>query len=112
MNVLLATLLCYAGFAALSFAMPKHWGKLRSTATAPPRSPLRAGALGVFALAYWALVNAYGAPIGSAVWAGTLSAGAFLAVLALTYRPSALMITAGLAGLGATVQALLATIGQ
>jgi hypothetical protein len=73
---------------------------------------LRAGALGVLALAYWVLVNAYGAPIGSTLWAGPLSVGALLAVLALTYRPSAAMITAGVAGLGATVQALLATVGQ
>lgn len=112
MNVLLATLLCYAGFAGLSFAMPKHWGKLVSPASKPPRIPLRLGALGVFVLAYWVLVNAYGAPIGSTVWAGALSAGALLVVLALTYRPSAAMITASMAGLGATVQALLATIGQ
>lgn len=112
MSILIAILLCYAAFAAFSFAMPKHWSKLVSSASAPPRSLLRAGALGVLALAYWVLVNAYGAPIGSTVWAGTLSVGALLAVLALTYRPSAAMITAGVAGLGATVQALLATVGQ
>lgn len=66
----------------------------------------------MLALAYWVLVNAYGCPDRKHALGRPTVRGALLAVLALTYRPSAAMITAGVAGLGATVQALLATVGQ
>ncbi len=101
MSVLLATLVCFAGFAALALAMPKHWRTIVPGSATPPALAFRIAAAVLLTVACAVLVHAYGAAVGSVAWFGTLTAGALLVVMALTFPATVALLVTGAAAAGA-----------
>ena len=94
--VLTAFCLAYAGFAALSLAMDRHYEDVFSRAlTAAHRRPLRAVGWVGLAASFWACATAYGWSYGLVEWIGMLAIAGLLLIWVLTYRPAVAM------GLGA-----------
>ncbi|VVM60005.1 hypothetical protein PS662_01260 [Pseudomonas fluorescens] len=86
--MLLALLLCYAGFTALCLSMERHHAELlRRKPTAHHRQLLKlAGGL-LLVLSLWAAVSATGWGLGLVEWFAVLMLSALLLVLLMPYRP-------------------------
>ncbi|MBK5539152.1 DUF3325 domain-containing protein [Pseudomonas sp. TH05] len=86
--MLLAVLLCYAGFAALCLSMDRHHSDLLGRkASAGRRQGLRLGGWSLLGLSLWAAVAAAGWGLGLVQWCAVLMLSALLLVLLLPYRP-------------------------
>lgn len=93
MNELLASLcalaLCFAGMAALSLAMDRHYEQLTGAAEPPhgQRLGLRLAGTVLLAAALWPCVRQWGWGVGLAAWCAWLTAGAMAVAWTLPYRP-------------------------
>ncbi len=88
---LAALCLAYAGFAALSLAMERHWSDRfgREAQPGPWRVPLQLAGAALLAVSLWACLGQEGLGIGLVAWAGCLTASGIALVLTLTYWPKA-----------------------
>nr|WP_272942822.1 DUF3325 domain-containing protein [Cupriavidus basilensis] len=89
-------------FAALSQTLDRHYADRHGRGTAPsPAERLRLLGLGwsALALALAACVQRQGWPMGSVSWIGTLTLGAFVLVLLLSYAPAVAVRAARWAGM-------------
>ncbi|CRM46693.1 hypothetical protein [Pseudomonas sp. 31 R 17] len=94
--MLLALLLCYAGFTALCLATDRHHGELlRSKPTPARRLGLRALGWLLLTLSIWPAVAVTGWGQGLVEWCAVLMLSALLLVLLLPYRPRLALILAG-----------------
>ncbi|MBA1431233.1 DUF3325 domain-containing protein [Pseudomonas fluorescens] len=104
--MLLALLLCYAGFTALCLATDRHHGELlRSKPTPARRLGLRALGWLLLSLSIWPAVAATGWGQGLVEWCAVLMLSALLLVLLLPYRPRLALILAGVSLLASPVAA-------
>ncbi|MGY2289361.1 DUF3325 domain-containing protein [Pseudomonas sp. SDO528_S397] len=104
--MLLALLLCYAGFTALCLSMDRHHGELLRGKPSPHRRlGLRAGGWVLLTLSVWPAVQVAGWSQGLVQWCAVLMLSALLLVLLLPYRPRLALILAGLGLLTSPVAA-------
>ena len=104
--MLLALLMCYAGFTALCLSTDRHHGELlHSKPTATRRLALRVGGWLLLAVSIWPAVLGAGWSQGLVVWCAVLMLSALLLVLLLPYRPRLALILAGLGLLASPVAA-------
>ena len=81
----------YSGFTALSQTLDRHYADRHGRGATPsPAERLRLQVLGwaALALALAACVQQQGWPMGSVSWIGTLTLGALVLVLLLSYAPA------------------------
>ena len=108
--MLLALLMCYAGFTALCLATDRHHGELLHSKPSPRRRlGLRVAGWSLLAVALWPAVSVAGWGEGLVQWCAVLMLSALLLVLLLPYRPRLALILAG-AGLLASPVAAFATL--
>ena len=108
--MLLALLMCYAGFTALCLATDRHHGELLHSKPSPPRRRvLRVAGWLLLVLSVWPAVAASGWAQGLVEWSAVLMLSALLLVLLLPYRPRLALILAGV-GLLASPVAAFATL--
>ncbi|QHF43357.1 hypothetical protein PspS35_05965 [Pseudomonas sp. S35] len=108
--MLLALLMCYAGFTALCLATDRHHGELLHSKPSPRRRlGLRVAGWSLLGVAIWPAVSVAGWGQGLVEWCAVLMLSALLLVLLLPYRPRLALILAG-AGLLASPVAALATL--
>lgn len=92
MSVQLASLLafglCYAGMAALSLGMDKHYAQVWAGSLKPLQQKLlRVAGWSLILLALVPSVTGWNATVGIVTWAGMLTLGAIAFVLLLSYQP-------------------------
>lgn len=105
--MLLALLMCYAGFAALCLSTDRHHGELlHSKPSASRRRVLRMAGWLLLVLSVWPAVVASGWAQGLVEWSAVLMLSALLLVLLLPYRPRLALILAGVGLLASPVAAL------
>lgn len=108
--MLLALLMCYAGFTALCLSTDRHHGELlHSKPSARRRWVLRVMGWLLLALSIWPAVTLAGWGQGLVEWCAVLMLSALLLVLLLPYRPRLAMMLAGV-GLLASPVAAFATL--
>ena len=108
--MLLALLMCYAGFTALCLSTDRHHGELlHSKPSARRRWALRVMGWLLLALSIWPAVTLAGWGQGLVEWCAVLMLSALLLVLLLPYRPRLALILAGV-GLVASPVAAFATL--
>ncbi|KAE9654864.1 DUF3325 domain-containing protein [Pseudomonas fluorescens] len=108
--MLLALLMCYAGFTALCLATDRHHGELLHSKPSPRRRlGLRVAGWSLLAVALWPAVSVAGWGEGLVQWCAVLMLSALLLVLLLPYRPRLALILAGV-GLLASPVAAFATL--
>lgn len=108
--MLLALLMCYAGFTALCLSTDRHHGELlRSKPSARRRLGLRVAGWLLLSVAIWPAVSVAGWGQGLVEWCAVLMLSALLLVLLLPYRPRLALILAG-AGLLVSPVAAFATL--
>ncbi len=108
--MLLALLMCYAGFTALCLSTDRHHGELlHSKPSARRRWVLRVMGWLLLALAIWPTVTLAGWGQGLVEWCAVLMLSALLLVLLLPYRPRLALMLAGV-GLLASPVAAFATL--
>ena len=102
--MLLAALLCYAGFTALCLSMDRHHAELLG------HKPTQRRRLGLkllgwlsLSLSLWAAVVAAGWGLGLVQWFGLLMLSALLLVLLIPYRPRLALSLAGLSLLASPI---------
>ena len=95
MMTLAALFLAFAGFAALSLAMRRHFRTLYGNAVPTLRQRLALHLAGwtLLAGACAACVAVWGGPVGMVALAGVFSFGAFACVLLMTYAPGVVVRT-------------------
>ncbi|WLI07869.1 MULTISPECIES: DUF3325 domain-containing protein [Pseudomonas] len=94
--MLLALLMCYAGFTALCLTTDRHHGELLHSKPTPRRRlGLRVAGGLLLALAIGPAVSATGWAQGLVEWCAVLMLSALLLVLLLPYRPRLALILAG-----------------
>ncbi len=101
LGFLTALAFTFSGFAALSQTLDRHYAERNGRGASPGVSErLRLHGLGwtALALALAACVRQEGWPMGTVSWIGTLTAGALLLVLLLTYAPAIAVRAARWAG--------------
>ncbi len=104
--MLLALLLCYAGFTALCLSMPRHHDELLGhKPSARRRQGLKIGGWLLLCLSLWAAVTANGWSFGLVDWFAVLMLSALALVLLLPYRPRLALALAGLSLLASPVAA-------
>ncbi|WP_448652808.1 DUF3325 domain-containing protein [Pseudomonas fluorescens] len=104
--MLLALLMCYAGFVALCLSTDRHHGELLHSKPSPPRRlALRAAGWLLLALSTWPAVSASGWAQGLVEWCAVLMLSALLLVMLLPYRPRLALILAGVGLLASPVAA-------
>lgn len=104
--MLLALLMCYAGFAALCLSTDRHHGELLHSKPSPPqRRVLRVAGWLLLVLSVWPAVAASGWAQGLVEWSAVLMLSALLLVLLLPYRPRLALILAGVGLLASPVAA-------
>ncbi|MFJ7313400.1 DUF3325 domain-containing protein [Pseudomonas sp. NPDC098747] len=104
--MLLALLLCYAGFTALCLSMPRHHAELLGHKPATRRSQgLKLAGWLLLGLSLWAAVTANGWSLGLVDWFAVLMLSALALVLLLPYRPRLALALAGLSLLASPVAA-------
>ena len=104
--MLLALLLCYAGFVALCLSLDRHHGELLHSKPTPIRRlGLRLGGWLLLIVSIWPAVFAAGWSQGLVQWCAVLMLSALLLVLLLPYRPRLALILAGLGLLASPVAA-------
>lgn len=105
--MLIALLLCYAGFTALCLATERHHGELLHSKPSPRRRlAWRTVGWGLLGLALWPAVAASGWGLGLVEWCAVLMLSALLLVLLLPYRPRLALALAGVGLLASPVAAL------
>lgn len=105
--MLLALLLCYAGFTALCLAMDRHHVELLGRKASPRRRQgLRLGGWLLLALSLWPAVAVTEWGLGLVQWCAMLMLSGALLVLLLPYRPRLVLSLAGLSLLASPVVAL------
>ena len=104
--MLLALLMCYAGFTALCLSTDRHHGELLHSKPSPPRRlTLRVAGWLLLALSMWPAVAASNWAQGVVEWCAVLMLSALLLVLLLPYRPRLALILAGVGLLASPVAA-------
>jgi hypothetical protein len=104
--MLLALLMCYAGFTALCLSTDRHHGELLRSKPSPLRRlGLRAAGWLLLTLSPWPAVAATGWGQGLVEWCAVLMLSALLLVLLLPYRPRLALILAGVGLLASPVAA-------
>ncbi|CAH0276977.1 MULTISPECIES: DUF3325 domain-containing protein [Pseudomonas] len=104
--MLLALLMCYAGFMALCLSTDRHHGELLHSKPTPIRRlGLRVGGWLLLGVSIWPSVLGAGWSQGLVEWCAVLMLSALLLVLLLPYRPRLALILAGLALLASPVAA-------
>lgn len=99
--MLLALLLCYAGFTALCLSMDRHHTDLLGLKPSPQRRlALRTGGWILLFASLWPAVAAAGWGRGLVDWCAVLMLSALLLVLLMPYRPR---LALGLAGISVLV---------
>lgn len=108
--MLLAWLMCYAGFTALCLSTDRHHGELLHSKPSPRRRlGLRVAGGWLLTLSIWPAVAATGWAQGLVEWCAVLMFSALLLVLLLPYRPRLALSLAGV-GLLASPVAAIATL--
>jgi hypothetical protein len=108
--MLLAWLMCYAGFTALCLSTDRHHGELLHSKPSPRRRlGLRVAGGWLLTLSIWPAVAATGWAQGLVEWCAVLMLSALLLVLLLPYRPRLALCLAGV-GLLASPVAAIATL--
>ena len=108
--MLLALLMCYAGFTALCLSTDRHHGELLHSKPSPRRRlGLRVAGWVLRTVSIWPAVNSAGWSQGLVEWCAVLMLSALLLVLLLPYRPRLALILAGV-GLLASPVAAFATL--
>jgi len=104
--MLLALLMCYAGFTALCLSTDRHHGELLHSKPSPPRRlTLRVAGWLLLALSMWPAVAASNWAQGVVEWCAVLMLSALLLVLLMPYRPRLALILAGVGLLASPVAA-------
>ncbi|WP_416364334.1 DUF3325 domain-containing protein [Pseudomonas sp. NFX183] len=104
--MLLALLMCYAGFTALCLSTDRHHGELLHSKPSPPRRlTLRVAGWLLLVLSMWPAVTASNWAQGLVEWCAVLMLSALLLVLLLPYRPRLALILAGVGLLASPVAA-------
>lgn len=104
--MLLALLMCYAGFTAVCLSTDRHHGELLHSKPSPRRRlGLRLSGWLLLALSIWPAVNRAGWGQGLVEWCAVLMLSALLLVLLLPYRPRLALILAGVGMLASPVAA-------
>ncbi|MCT8949195.1 DUF3325 domain-containing protein [Pseudomonas iridis] len=104
--MLLALLLCYAGFTALCLSMPRHHDELLGHKPSTRRGQaLKLAGWMLLSLSLWAAVTANGWSLGLVDWFAVLMLSALALVLLLPYRPRLALALAGLSLLASPVAA-------
>lgn len=104
--MLLALLMCYAGFTALCLSTDRHHGELLHSKPTPARRlGLRLSGWLLLIVSIWPAVLAAGWGQGLVEWCAVLMLSALLLVLLLPYRPRLALILAGLGLLASPVAA-------
>jgi len=104
--MLLALLLCYAGFSALCLSMPRHHDELLGNKPSARRARvLKLAGWLLLGLSLWAAVAAHGWSFGLVDWFAVLMLSALALVLLLPYRPRLALALAGLSLLASPVAA-------
>jgi hypothetical protein len=104
--MLLALLLCYAGFTALCLSMPRHHDELLGhQPSAARRQGLKIAGWLLLCLSLWAAVTVNGWSFGLVDWFAVLMLSALTLVLLLPYRPRLALALAGLSLLASPVAA-------
>lgn len=104
--MLLALLMCYAGFVALCLSTDRHHGELLHSKPSPSRRlSLRTSGWLLLILAIWPAVAASGWAQGLVEWCAVLMLSALLLVLLLPYRPRLALTLAGFGLLASPVAA-------
>ncbi|NVZ68946.1 DUF3325 domain-containing protein [Pseudomonas costantinii] len=104
--MLLALLMCYAGFCALCLSTDRHHGELLHGKPSPGRRlSLRAVGWLLLTLSIWPAVAATGWSQGLVEWCAVLMLSALLLVLLLPYWPRLALILAGVGLLTSPVAA-------
>jgi hypothetical protein len=94
--MLLATLLCYLGFTALSLSMSRHYADAVGGELAPGRRQLlRVLGWVMLLLSLWAGVEAGGGSMGVVQWFAALMASALVLLIAMSLRPRLALLLAG-----------------
>lgn len=94
--MLLATLLCYLGFTALSLSMSRHYADaVGGTLTPDRRQLLRVLGWLTLLLSVWAGVQAGGWSIGLVQWFAALMGSALVLLIAMSWRPRLALVLAG-----------------
>ncbi|MFC6336598.1 DUF3325 family protein [Pseudomonas sp. CCM 7891] len=105
--MLLALLLCYAGFTTLCLSTDRHHGALlHSKPSSGQRLALRLGGWLLLSVSIWPAVRAAGWSQGLVEWCAVLMCSALLLVLLLPYRPRLALILAGASLLASPVAAI------
>ena len=104
--MLIALLLCYAGFTALCLATDRHHGELLRSKPSPARRlGLRVAGWLLLTLSIAPAVAVAGWSQGLVEWCAVLMLSALLLVLLLPYRPRLALILAGVGLLASPVAA-------
>lgn len=104
--MLLALLMCYAGFTALCLSTDRHHGELLHSKPSPSRRlTLRVAGWLLLALSMWPAVAASNWAQGVVEWCAVLMLSALLLVLLMPYRPRLALILAGVGLLASPVAA-------
>lgn len=107
--MLLALLMCYAGFTALCLSTERHHGELLHSKPSPQRRlGLRVGGWLLLMASIWPAVATAGWSQGLVEWCAVLMLSALLLVLLLPYRPRLALILAGVSLLASPVAAFAA----
>lgn len=104
--MLLALLLCYAGFTALCLSMPRHHDELLGhKPTARRARHLKFAGWLLLGASLWAAVAANGWSFGLVDWFAVLMGSALVLVLLMPYRPKLALLLAALSLLATPVAA-------
>ncbi|WP_166216070.1 DUF3325 domain-containing protein [Pseudomonas atagonensis] len=104
--MLLALLLCYAGFTALCLSMPRHHDELLGNKPSPRRRRgLNLAGWLLLVLSLWAAVAANGWGFGLVDWFAVLMLSALALVLLMPYQPRLVLGLAGVSLLASPVAA-------
>ena len=89
LSSLTALALCFAGMAALSLAMDRHYAQLtgRDEPSRRHRIGLRIAGWLLLALSLWPCISGWGLSVGLVAWCGWLTAGGLLVAWTLPYIP-------------------------
>jgi nitrate reductase NapE component len=104
--MLLALLMCYAGFTALCLSTDRHHGELLHSRPSPRRRiVLRVIGWLLLTVSIWPAVAVAGWGLGVVEWCAVLMLSALLLVLLLPYRPRLALLLAGVGLLASPVAA-------
>lgn len=100
---LTACALCFAGMAALSLAMDRHYEQVAGASEWSCRHRWVLRPLGwlLLAASLWPCITAWGIGVGLTAWCGWLTAGAMAVAWTLPYIPRWTAGAAALSGVGA-----------